>query len=311
MICANNLTKKFDDFLAVDKINLGVKRGQVLVLLGPNGAGKTTTIRMLSSILKPSGGSATVAGYDVIEHPDKVRSSVGVLTEHHGLYNRMKAEEYLQFFGGLYGLNKGDITKKIHMLLEKYGLGADGDRKLGEFSKGMRQKLSLVRALLHDPPVLLFDEPTSAMDPESAFIVRESINDLRSNDRAILICTHNLLEAEELADRVAIIQRGKIIMDNPLPDIKRELMGMPRYKITFVNYLDDHYSVFPEGVSLIEKGDRWLTLSVKKPEKMNPILIKQMSEAGLEILTLQEVIPGLEEAYLNILNKNRNEIGTH
>ncbi len=204
MIEAENLTKKFEDFTAVDQIQLNVPSGQVLALLGPNGAGKTTTVRMLTSILRPTAGWARVAGYDVVKQADKVRASVGVLTENHGLYVRMNAEEYLLFFAQLYGFEPKQAKLRFGQMLEKFGLGEARRKRLGEYSKGMRQKLALVRALLHDPPVLLLDEPTSAMDPESARTVRDEIQGLRTSERTIILCTHNLTEAEELADQIAI-----------------------------------------------------------------------------------------------------------
>ena len=309
MIKAKNLTKKFDGFLAVDGVDLDIKRGQVQVLLGPNGAGKTTTIRMLSSILKPSNGYASIAGFDVLLEPEKVRRSVGVLTEHHGLYKRMKTEEYLRFFGGLYGLGKKEINIRIQNLLEKYGLNADIEKALGEFSKGMRQKLSLVRALLHNPPVLLFDEPTSAMDPESAFVVRTTIKDLRSEERAILICTHNLLEADELADRVAIIQKGKIIFDSTIKNLKNGMSGESKFMITFNNSLNGLLPELPVGIRLLEKGENSISFAIRDPLRMNPILIRKLSNSGLNVLTFQEIVPSIEEAYLNVLNSNVGEYG--
>src|SRR5512146_1584052 len=213
MIWTEGLTKYFDNFLAVDGVNLDVQAGQVLVLLGPNGAGKTTTVRMLTSILAPSKGRARVAGYDVVSQAERVRAAVGVLTEHHGLYVRMNAIEYLEFFGQLYNLPLALVRQRSEEMLEKFGLQAARRQRLGEYSKGMRQKLALVRAMLHDPPVLLLDEPTSAMDPESARTVRDAITTLRGEGRTILLCTHNLAEGEELADQVAIIQSGKIILN--------------------------------------------------------------------------------------------------
>ena len=205
MISTQNLSKRFEDFVAVDSVNLTVDSGEVLALLGPNGAGKTTTIRMLTSILRPSSGWAKVAGYDVVNQAQQVRASVGVLTENHGLYNRMPALEYLQFFGSLYGIDKQTLDDKIQTLVARFDLERASTRRIGEYSKGMRQKLALARALLHDPPVLLLDEPTSAMDPESARLVRNMIQELRSSDRTVMICTHNLSEAEELADRIATV----------------------------------------------------------------------------------------------------------
>ena len=184
MIEAMELTKKFDSFTAVDEWSLHVNSGEILALLGPNGAGKTTTIRMLASILKPTSGSARIAGLDVRQHASQIRGMVGLLTEHHGLYTRMRSLEYLEFFGRIYGLPDAVIHERAENLLSSYDLDDALDLRLGYYSKGMRQKLALVRALLHEPKVLLLDEPTSAMDPSSAHMVRESIESLRSKDRS-------------------------------------------------------------------------------------------------------------------------------
>jgi ABC-2 type transport system ATP-binding protein len=201
MIFAENLSKQFDDLLAVDHINLDVADGQVLVLSWTKWRGKNYDSPMLTSVLRPTSGTARVAGYDVVTEANKVRASVGVLTEHHGLYGRMNAREYLQFYGSLYNLPSDLIEKRSSDLLTAFGLAYAARKRLGEYSKGMRQKLALVRAMLHEPPVLLLDEPTSAMDPESAKTVRDAIQKLRDSRRTILLCTHNLAEAEQLADQ--------------------------------------------------------------------------------------------------------------
>jgi ABC-2 type transport system ATP-binding protein len=298
MIWAEGLTKYFDDFLAVDGVNLDVGAGQVLVLLGPNGAGKTTTVRMLTSILIPSKGHAKVAGYDVVQQAEKVRSSVGVLTEHHGLYGRMNAIEYLVFFGQLYGIKKDIILKRTTDMLEQFGLASARKRRLGEYSKGMRQKLALVRAMLHDPRVLLLDEPTSAMDPESARTVRDAIRQLRSNDRTILLCTHNLAEAEELADQIAIIRKGKIIFYDTPANLKQQLLGPEEYDAIFTRLPDGWLPVCPDGVTLLERGERSLRFQVKAPDQSNPVLLRQMVEHGLDVISFQQVPRSLEQAYM-------------
>ncbi len=249
MIQAENLTKKFDEFLAVEGVHLDIPKGQVLVLLGPNGAGKTTTVRMLSSVLRPTFGSATVAGFDVVKNSQEVRSLVGVLTEMHGLYKRMNAQEYLTFFAQIYKMERSFYQKRIQLLLEQFGLGDVGKKRLGEYSKGMRQKLALVRALLHDPPVLLLDEPTSAMDPESAKMVRDSIRSLKSGERTLILCTHNLAEAEELADQIAIIQTGRIILSGSPDHLKTKLLGQAQYEIKFSGGLNGREVSLPEGLS--------------------------------------------------------------
>lgn len=304
MIEIENLTKKFDDFTAVEEINLYVARGQVLALLGPNGAGKTTTVRMLTSILRPTSGRAMVAGYDVVQQACQVRSSVGVLTEHHGLYNRMNAGEYLDFYRQLYGVEKQTANRRIDELLERFGLAGVKNKRLGEFSKGMRQKLALVRALIHKPSVLLLDEPTSAMDPESARIVRDSISGLRDQEVTIVLCTHNLNEAEELADEVAIIRRGRIIFNGSINGLKHNLIGPAEFEAVVGGSVADWPGgSLPDGVRLIARGDHFLRFSINNPEKTNAQLISQMLSQHLNLVSFQQVNHSLEMAYLETVNK--------
>ena len=303
MIFAEDLTKQFDEFLAVDGINLDVKAGEVMVLLGPNGAGKTTTVRMLTSILRPTRGKATIAGFDVVAHPDKVRASVGVLTEHHGLYNRMNAAEYLMFFASLYNLDRKVAQVHMEELLEKFGLSTAQKKRLGEYSKGMRQKLALVRALLHEPAVLLLDEPTSAMDPESARTVRDAIHHLKSEKRTIILCTHNLVEAEELADKIAIIRLGKIIFNDSPNNLKLQLLGPMEYEAHLANSLNGWIPDLPEGVELLNKTENSLRFKVSCPEKANPVLLRQLMDHRLDIVDFQEVPHSLEDAYLQAVNR--------
>jgi ABC-2 type transport system ATP-binding protein len=307
VIYAEDLTKMYDDFLAVDGISLNVKAGEVLILLGPNGAGKTTSVRMLTSILTPTRGRAIIAGYDVVRQADKVRACVGVLTEHHGLYGRMNADEYLNFFGQLYGLDKTVIQKRSSYLLEEFGLAFARKKRLGEYSKGMRQKLALVRAMLHDPPVLLLDEPTSAMDPESARLVRDSILSLRSSERTILLCTHNLVEAEELADIVAIIRKGKIVEQDNIENLKRKLLGPPLFEAKLANKLDGKTFDFPDGVQFVAGGEDWLRFQVNRPEIHNPILLKTILDQQLQVISFQEVPRSLEQAYLEAVTMAAKE----
>jgi ABC-2 type transport system ATP-binding protein len=304
MIFAENLSKRFDDLLAVDHINLDVEAGQVLALLGPNGAGKTTTVRMLTSVLRPTSGHAKVGGFDVVTQADQVRASVGVLTEHHGLYGRMNAREYLKFYGNLYGLPESQIEMRSNELLDKFGLAYAAKKRLGEYSKGMRQKLALVRAMLHDPPVLLLDEPTSAMDPESAKIVRDAIHGLRNSQRTIMLCTHNLSEAESLADQIAIIRRGKIIYQGEPSRLKRELLGLPVFEAVIAGNLNGYSPVIPAGVQLISSSENSLQFGVDDPIISNPILVRNIVQAGFDVVAFQELPRSLEQAYLEAVNRN-------
>lgn len=307
MIVANNLSKKFDDFTAVNRVNLDVGAGEVLALLGPNGAGKTTTVRMLTSVLKPTSGSAIVAGYDVITEAKNVRSSVGVLTEHHGLYDRMKALDYLDFFGQLHGMDKESRKLRSNDLLDKFGLLQDADRRIGEYSKGMRQKLALARALLHNPPVLLLDEPTSAMDPESAKMVREAILELRSGDRSVIICTHNLMEAELLSDRIAIIRRGSIIAGGSPNDLKDELLGPVLFEAKLSEPMNGIEPDLPAEINIVDQGRNWLRFRSKDADKYNPIALQKLLEQGFKVSSLQEVPRSLEQVYLEAVTKNNGE----
>lgn len=303
MIRTQNLGKRFDHFWALRDINLQVQDGEVLGLLGPNGAGKTTTVRILTAILKPTKGSAQVCGYDVLTQPNRVRALVGVLTEQHGLYGRMPAREYLDFFGQLYRLEARRRVHRVEYLLDWFGLTSVANHRIGEYSKGMRQKLALARALLHDPPVLLLDEPTSAMDPESARLVRDAIKALRSEDRCILICTHNLFEAEELADRIAIIRRGRIVAQGTPQALKRQFLGPPEFEVRLGRSLDGQELPLPKGVQEISKGKDWLRYTTSRPMDENPRLVQFLVEHGWPVVQLRQVERNLEQVYLQAVHQ--------
>ncbi len=301
MIHAENLTKQFDDFTAVNSINLDVPRGEVLALLGPNGAGKTTTIRMLGSILRPTAGRATVAGFDTVRQPREVRRVIGLLTEFPGLYTRMRGEEYLDFFGEMQGLPKPVRRERAEILLKRFELWDARDKRLGEYSKGMKQKLTLVRAMLHDPLVLFLDEPTSNMDPQSAKLVRDSILDLRRGNRTIIICTHNLAEAELLADRIAIIRRGEIIAQGTPAELKTQLLGQPLMELRTAENLNGQVDYLSEMVHIVAHGDNWLRYTTPNPARDNPRLLAHLTARHTPVITLSEVRRSLEEVYLQIV----------
>lgn len=301
MIETHDLSKHFDDFKAVDGVTLTVKPGQILALLGQNGAGKTTTVRMLTALLNPTRGWAQVNGYDVVKHGADVRASVGVLTEQHGLYVRMTGWEYLDFFGQVYRLDPSARKARIDYLLAYFGLSEAARQRAGEYSKGMRQKLALARALMHEPPVLLLDEPTSAMDPESARLVRDEIARLRSSQRTIIICTHNLAEAESLADTIAIIYRGRILLSGSLDELKCQILGPVEYEARLSHPWRPNGMTLPEGVMLSEANDSRLRFRVERPLETNPVLLRQLAKAQAPLVTLQEVSRSLEQVYLKVM----------
>lgn len=303
MISCYDLSKQFGDFWAVSGVSLDVQPGEVLVLLGQNGAGKTTTVRMLTAVLSPTRGWAKVAGFDVAREPAKVRSSVGVLTEQHGLYARMTAEEYLDFFGQVYGLPSEIRKARIVHLLEYFGLSSAAKKRTGEYSKGMRQKLALARALIHEPPVLLLDEPTSAMDPESARLVRDHIADLRSSQRTIIICTHNLNEAEYLADKIAVIYHGRTIIQGTLEEMKFRLMGPTEYEIRLGGEWSMEKLNIPDGISIISRGSHGFTFQVDDPLGRNPLLVESLTKEHIPVVSLQEIPRSLEQVYLEAMSR--------
>jgi ABC-2 type transport system ATP-binding protein len=300
------LTKDFGEFRAVDSVTLSVEPGTVLALLGPNGAGKTTTVRLLTSILRPTAGWATVAGYNVLTEAHLVRANVGVLTEQHGLYLRMRGMEYLDFFGQVYHLSLRWRRRRALDLMERFGLGDAADRHLGEYSKGMRQKLALVRAMLHDPPVLLLDEPTSAMDPESAKLVRDAILELRRDRRTIIIATHNLNEAQLLADRIAIIRRGRIIANGTFADLKSRMLGSPLMELRLTARLNGKARLIEDLVEVESAGDKWLRYRTPAPAEINPQVLRRLDQGGVGVVTLSEVPQSLEDVYLRVVAEERD-----
>jgi len=301
MIKAENLGKNFDDFVAVHDLSLEVGEGELLALLGPNGAGKTTTVRMLSSILKPTFGRASINGYDVVTEPADVRRSIGMLTEQPGLYLRMTGMEYLEFYGRLYNLKDEFIHKRGGELLDRFNMSDAAHRRLGQYSKGMRQKVGLIRTMLHDPAVLLLDEPTSAMDPHSAKLVRDAIREMRADKRSFILCTHNLNEAETLADRIAIIKHGSIVIEGTPQGLKQQLLGKPKIEIRVDQHLNGEVKELADLVAVEWVGENGLRYRTSQPERDNPVLVRRLGELGLGIISVQEVTQSLEDVYLHVV----------
>lgn len=305
MIEAVELTKKFGKFVAVNDVNIHVPEGEVLALLGPNGAGKTTTVRMLGSILKPTQGYARIGGFDTVKDARSVRQIIGLLTEFPGLYMRMNGLDYLRFFGELQGMPKGTIDSRAEMLLRRFELWEAHDKQVGTYSKGMKQKLTLVRAMLHDPAVLFLDEPTSAMDPHSAKLVRDSIAGLRQEQRTVILCTHNLAEAELLADRIAIVRQGQIIAQGTPPELKHRLLGDPMMELRLAGPMNGLVNFLDGKVNVLEHGQDWVRYTVSDPNQFNPYLLSCLAEQKTPVVTLSEVSRSLEEVYLHIVESDQ------
>lgn len=303
MIETEKLGKMFDDFTAVEDLTLDVPGGQLLALLGPNGAGKTTTVRMLGSILRPTSGQARVNGHDVVRAADKVRRAIGMLTEQPGLYTRMSGLEYLEFYGRLYGLPDAVIHQKGRAMFARFNMKGAEERRLGTYSKGMRQKVGLIRAMLHDPAVLLLDEPTSAMDPHSAKLVRDAIKELRNDKRTIILCTHNLAEAEMLADKIAIIKQGAIVAQGTFAQLKQQLLGQPQMAVRVDKPLNGQVSELNHLVTVESVQADTIIYRTADPDTTNPQLVRCLHDLGLGVISLQQVSQSLEQVYLRVVEE--------
>jgi ABC-2 type transport system ATP-binding protein len=230
-VVVEQLSKVYGNQRAVDELTFEVKKGQVVGFLGPNGAGKSTTMKMLTTYISPSSGSAQVAGYDIAADALEVRKQVGYLPEHNPLYTEMYVKEYLYFMADLNGLSKEGRTRSNEMI-ERTGLGPEQHKRIGQLSKGYRQRVGLAQAMIHNPEVLILDEPTSGLDPNQVLEIRNLIREFGS-ERTIILSTHIMQEVEAMCDRVLIINKGKLVADEPISEIKKKFTGTSGLRIGF------------------------------------------------------------------------------
>lgn len=302
MIETNGLAKHFNGTIAVEDLNLAVQPGEIFALLGPNGAGKTTTVRMLACLIAPTRGEARVAGYAVGRDNDAIRARIGILTESPGLYEKLSAAQNLDFFARLYGLSNAQRADAVKKYLDLLGLWERRDETVAGFSKGMKQKLAIARALLHDPSVVFLDEPTSALDPESAKVVRDFIAELKSEGRTIFLCTHNLDEADRLADRIGVMKQHLIEVDTPV-NLRRKLYGR-RIIVRMRTVNDVHLASLKtlDFIKSIECEDNRLSIALDDPEAMTPSIVRALVSAGGEIQSVGEEKHSLEQVYLSLVS---------
>ena len=305
---ATSLGRRFGDRWAVRDVSLEVRPGEVLGLLGPNGAGKTTTVRMLTALIEPTEGTATVDGFDIRERPDEVRSRVGILTETPGLYEKLSARANLEFFGRLYGLDATARAAAIERWLRLFDLWERRDDIAGTFSKGMRQKLAIARALLHEPAVVFLDEPTAALDPEAAFVVRDAIEQLRRAGRTIVLATHNLDEADRLCDRIAFIRGSLLRVDSPAR--LRGARGTRRLLIRMADPVPPAAAEVAGAAALAIDGsagspptiaDGRLGIETGDPEQVAPAVVRALVTAGAEIVEVRIDQTSLETIYFEVM----------
>ena len=302
MIDTENLTKKFGNLTAVESLTLHVNDGEVFGFLGPNGAGKTTTVRMLCCLISKTSGTARIGNYEIGNRSDqqKIRRMVGLLTENVGLYEELSAYDNLDFYGRFYKLDLQKRKEQIEYLLKMLGLWEKRNVTAGTFSKGMKQKLAIARALIHDPQVLFLDEPTASLDPEAAKTVREFILELKKEKRTIFLNTHLLDEAEKICDRVAILNTRLIATGTP-QELRRSMSGR-KIKVQ-LQRVDDIIveAVKKIGFQISEVTNNSLLIDVNDPEKENPAILKAIEAAGGHVQFVIEVGSTLEDVYLKIV----------
>lgn len=303
VIRAEGLGRCFDDFVALDGLDLDVAEGEVFGLLGPNGAGKTTTVRLLTAVIAPTRGRASVAGFDVVTHAAEVRARVGILTETPGLYVRLDAVENLRFFAEIHGVLDADA--RIRAVLQRLDLWARRREPVGGWSKGMRQRLAIARAVLHEPKVVFLDEPTSALDPAAARTVRELVGELRAEGRTVVLCTHNLDEAERLCDRIAVLRTRLLRVDTPAR-LCRDV-GRACTVVRVIEATDEHVAAV-RALSFVRDVERLgdlLRVSLDDPERQNPELVRALVAAGASIRSVEEQVRSLEQVYLELVGAHR------
>lgn len=309
-IFVEGLTKRFGQLTAVDSLTFTIRKGEVFGILGPNGAGKTTTVRMLVCILKPTHGSATIAGYDILKEPEKVKKIIGYLPENPSLYERLSAVENLDFYAELYEIPRNVRIRKIKELLEFFNLSNRKNEKVGTYSKGMKQKLALAIALINDPEILFLDEPTSGLDPKVAKTVRDLISKLAKKEkRTIVLCSHNLAEVEKLCNRVMIINRGKMVDIGTVDELAKTLRDRSRC-IVKVKLEEVSKRIIKElqkinyVKSIRVSGNSFLV--ELEGEDLIPEFAKEVTKVG-RLISLNPLKPTLEEVYLGLVGKDENE----
>ena len=297
-----SLGKKAQPIRAVENLTLEVEEGEVFGFLGPNGAGKTTTVRMLSSLISPTSGRAVINGLELGKDDQKIRETIGILTETPGMYDRLSADRNLNIFARLYRVKDvaGQVSKYLHML----GLWDRRFDEVGSFPKGMRQKLAIARALIHEPKILFLDEPTSGLDPEAAKLVRDFIEELKEEGRTIFLCTHNLDEADRLCQRIGIFKSHLITVNTP-EALRNQLFGRQVvFHLKAVNPAWIGLIKSLEFVKDVNCVDNMIEVSLTDPENQNPVIVRRLVEAGADIKFVGQLRHSLEDIYIQLIHQS-------
>jgi ABC-2 type transport system ATP-binding protein len=304
LIETENLTKKFGDVMAVEGLTLRVEEGEVFGFLGPNGAGKTTTVRMLTCLISKTSGEATIGDFDIGKSADqqKIRKVIGLLPESVGLYDDVSAYKNLDYYGRLYDCTASQRKERIEHFLKMLGLWDKRDLATGTFSKGMKQKLAIARALIHEPQVLFLDEPTANLDPESSKTVRDFILELKKERRTIFINTHNLNEAQKICDRIGIL-KTRLVAVGATKELLESLWG--RKTVIELTQVNDAIIAAVKRLTtkdIVADGNR-LVVDVGNPTHENPLIVDAIVAAGGRVQFVTELLPSLEDVYLRLVRE--------
>jgi ABC-2 type transport system ATP-binding protein len=304
LISVQNLTKKFGEIIAVEDLTFQVAKSEVFGFLGPNGAGKTTTIRMLCCLIPRTGGDARINDFQIGSPADslKIRKMIGLVPDNVGLYYDLTAYDNLEFYWKLYECPEKTRKENIERFLKMLGIWDRRYDRAGSFSKGMKQKLALARALVHEPEILFMDEPTANLDPESAKTVRDFIIEIKKQGRTIFLNTHNLDEAQRICDRIGIIKTKLLTIGTP--EQLRESLSRPKTEITLAQVTDTLVDALRKSMpNKIEISDNKLIIDVTDPDKENPAIITSITLAGGQIREVTQIVPTLEDVYLQIVRE--------
>lgn len=299
MIEVSDLTKEFNSFLAVDEVNFEVREGEIFGLLGPNGAGKTTIVRMLTGIIKPTSGDATIKGYDIQKNPILVKQLMGIVPEMANAYVDLSAMRNLLLMGELYGIDKSERVNRAENLLRLFALYEHRDRKVKTFSKGMKQRVIVAMALMNDSELFFLDEPTSGLDVESVRLIRGLIKKFNDQGVTIFLTTHDMSEADQLCDRIAIMNRGRIVAVERPEKLKRVVKSSISVEVAFSESVEKE-ELRSEDVERIEKRGDKFRLYTEKPENIITNLVEYSSSTDNKIISLNTLEPTLEEVFLKL-----------
>ncbi len=307
-IKATNLTKKFGDFLAVDRVSFDVKKGELFGFLGPNGAGKTTTIRMLCTLSRPTEGSGTVAGFDIVKEDDRVREHIGLVSEKMIMYDRLTARENLRLFGELYNIPRNVLSERTDELLHLVHMEKWANHQIGTFSTGMKQRINVIRALLNEPEILFLDEPTLGLDPQSTSDIREFVRTINvDNGTTIILTTHAMVEADMLCDRLGIIDYGKVVALDTPANLKKVITGTNTsvIELDVMNVTPDivsHIKSLPCAETVTVEDERRIKIHASGDEACGDIIDAVRSAEG-KIRSVRNVEPTLEDVFLHLTGR--------